>query len=385
MERPLTIAMLAHSTNPRGGVVHAMQLSEALQQLGHEVVLHAPDSSGKGFFRSPRCGSTAFPVAPAAPGMARMVEQRIADYVSYFEPSARRCFDLFHAHDGISGNALATLRQRGLISGFVRTVHHIDDFADSRLMELQSRSIRAADRCLAVSRTWQSRLATEWGITAELSGNGVDLDRFTPQQDGSEKTLRNKLGLGAGPIFLAVGGIEARKNTRRILDAFLQLHHLRPDAQLIIAGGASLLDHGAYQQEFAAQMAAAGHAAAAVHVIGPIADADMAPLYRLAHTLVFASVTEGFGLCVLEAMACGIPVVVSSVAPFTEYLSADDVLWCNPDRPASIANAMALSFNNHLRQRLITRGLGVASRHNWDRVAKAHLPVYANMLERADA
>jgi len=53
MSRPLRIAMLTHSTNPRGGVVHAMQLSEALTTLGHEVVLHAPDARGTGFSGKP--------------------------------------------------------------------------------------------------------------------------------------------------------------------------------------------------------------------------------------------------------------------------------------------------------------------------------------------
>ena len=65
MKRPLRIAMLAHSTNPRGGVVHAMQLSEALVGLGHEVVLYARDAKGKGFFRAPKCEALALPVGPA--------------------------------------------------------------------------------------------------------------------------------------------------------------------------------------------------------------------------------------------------------------------------------------------------------------------------------
>ena len=55
MSRPLRVAMLTHSTLPRGGVVHAMNLSEALEDLGVETVLHAPDSAGRGFFRKPRC------------------------------------------------------------------------------------------------------------------------------------------------------------------------------------------------------------------------------------------------------------------------------------------------------------------------------------------
>lgn len=385
MIRPLRIAMLAHSTNPRGGVVHAMQLSEALQDEGHEVVLHAPDVTGKGFFRDPLCRAEAFPVAQETGGMTALVEQRIADYVAYFEPPSTRNFDVFHAHDGISANALATLRQRGLIDGFVRTVHHIDDFADPRLMELQARSISSADHHFAVSKTWQTKLAQEWGIDAGVSGNGVDTARFTPEPDGREQDLAKRLGLTNEPVFLAIGGVEQRKNTLGILDAFLQARRLVTHAQLVIAGGASLLDHGEYQRMFAERLAQAGREGASVRVVGPIADNEMPALYRLADALVFPSLKEGFGLCVLEAMASGVPAIVSSIKPFTEYLADDDVLWCDPRHPSSIADAMILSANVTLRPRLIRRGHAVAARHDWNRVARAHLPAYARLMEKAIA
>ena len=64
MSRPLRVAMLTHSTLPRGGVVHAMNLSEALEDLGVETVLHAPDAAGRGFFRKPRCAASPFPSGP---------------------------------------------------------------------------------------------------------------------------------------------------------------------------------------------------------------------------------------------------------------------------------------------------------------------------------
>ena len=109
MSRPLRVAMLTHSTLPRGGVVDAMSLSEALEDLGIEIVLHAPDSAGRGFFRKPRCAAITFPVKPAPREAADMVEQRIDDYVRWFRRPENRGFDLYHAHDGIGANALATL------------------------------------------------------------------------------------------------------------------------------------------------------------------------------------------------------------------------------------------------------------------------------------
>ncbi|MFB2552458.1 MSMEG_0565 family glycosyltransferase [Ensifer soli] len=377
----MRIAMLAHSTHPRGGVVHAMSLAEALTALGHDVVLHAPDAAGTGFFRAPACRVAAFPVAPAEPGMTGMVEQRIADYVAYFEAAGTANVDLFHAHDGISANALATLKARGRIPGFVRTVHHIDSFSDPRLMDLQERSIVAADAHLAVSALWQGVLRETRGIATAIVGNGVDLCRFGGTSEAEARSLRRRLGLSPGPVFLSVGGIEARKNTIRILDAFRQVRAIRPDAQLVIAGGASLLDHRGYQGEFRAALGHLGTHQAAVHVLGAVADEDMPALYRLSDALVFASVKEGFGLVVLEAMASGLPVVLSSIAPFTEYAGPQDAVWCDPAQPASIAEAMAVALMPPVRKRLRPRGLALAARHGWARVAAAHLPVYRAMRD----
>lgn len=385
MSRPLRIAMLTHSTNPRGGVVHAMQLSEALTALGHEVVLHAPDAKGTGFFRKPACKTQCIPVQPAIADMTEMVEQRIHDYVAYFDMAGIAGFDLFHAHDGISGNALATLKQKALIPGFARTVHHIDQFADSRLMMLQDRSIDAAEVFFTVSQMWQKVLQDDRGRTAAVVGNGVDTKRFSPAWNGEQAALRDRLKLTNGPIFLSIGGIEARKNTLGILEAFRQMRAIRPDAQLVIAGGASLLDHHGYQQEFHAALSSLRSHAAAVHIIGTVADADMPNLYRLADALVFPSITEGYGLVVLEAMASGVPVVVSSIAPFTEYLDVDDAIWCDPRHPASIAEGMALSLIGPVRDRIIARGLDVAGRHAWPRTAAAHLASYQRLMEPTHA
>ena len=385
MSRSLRIAMLTHSTNPRGGVVHSMSLAEALTGLGHEVVLHAPDATGKGFFRTPSCEALCIPVEAALSDMTDMVEQRIADYVRHFESPATRSFDVYHAHDGISGNALATLKARGLIPRFARTVHHIDSFADPRLMALQDRSIDLADAHFSVSATWQKALRSDRSILATNVGNGVDAGRFT--QVSAERTdgLRRRLGLRDGPIFLSVGGVEARKNTIAILEAFRQVRVLHADAQLVIAGGASLLDHRGYHGRFQQALAAMGSEANFVHVVGTVADEDMPSLYRLASTLVFPSLKEGFGLVVLEAMASGVPVAVSSIAPFDEYLGEDDVVWCDPAKPASIADAMVVSLMPAVHTALGRRGYEVAARHSWSSVAAAHLPVYHGLLEHAHA
>lgn len=384
-QSPLRIALLCHSVNPRGGVVHALELASALRALGHEPVVHAPDPDARGFFRRSDFETVAIPAGPAPSGTLAMVEQRIGEYLGHFEQPKARRFDVFHAQDGISGNALATLQERRLIGGFARTVHHLDDFAEPGLDVLQSRAVSRASLLFVVSELWRSVLRGRFGADATLAPNGVDAERYRPEPDGREAQLRERLGLGEGPTILSVGGIEARKNARRILEAFRQLRALHDGAQLVIAGGASVLDHGAYRADFARELSESGLPTGAVVIPGPLADDDMPALYRLGDVLAFPSLREGFGLVVLEAMASGIPAVVSRIAPFTEYLADDEVAWCDPLSAGSIANALMAALSEPLRSRLARRGPTVAARRGWSACAEAHLAAYGMFREAAVA
>jgi glycosyltransferase-like protein len=368
-------------------VVHALELADALTRIGHDAAVHAPDPTGAGFFRRTRCRTVGVPASPVGSDVTEMVEIRAADYVRWFERPDHRQFDVFHAQDGISANALATLKQAGLVDRFARTVHHVDRFGDPRLQALQERAITTADRLFVVSRMWRDMLARTFGRAATIVGNGVDMTRFSPHAGPADAVLRERLGLGrgGGPMFLAIGGVEERKNTHRILEAFRHFHGARPHARLVIAGGSSLLDHGAYQARFAELLSASGLPADAVVRTGTVADPDMPALYRAADALVFPSLKEGFGLVVLEAMASGVPVVTSRIAPFTEYLGDDAVLWCDPSDVASIAAAMAQAVDPAQRSPRIERGFEVARRHDWITAAQAHLAVYAALMEPADA
>lgn len=377
----MRVAMLAHSVNPRGGVVHAMSLCEALGDLGVEATLHAPDATGRGFFRKARCRTVAFSVARPAESLRAMIVQRVDDYVRWFETDSHRDFDLYHAHDGISANALIELKRRGLIPGFVRTVHHIDEFDDGRIAFWQHRSIAEADALMVVSDVWRRRVEASFGRNATLGGNGVDLARFSPDPDGREDGLRARHQLGGGPLVLSLGGVEARKNTTATLAAFADLLTTHPDALLVIAGGATLLDHSAYQRQFARDLADLGPAAARVRLLGPVADEDMPALYRLADVYLSPSIKEGFGLCVIEALACERPVVVSQIEPFVSYLRAHEAHWCEPESPATVAAAIRAA----LRAEAGATGRQAAARFPWAAVAERHMPVYHRLCEPAHA
>ena len=142
--------------------MHALALGDALTALGHEVVVHAPDANQHGFFRATRCGTACVPATPVSRDVTEMVETRVTDYLRYFAQTGTDGFDVWHAQDGISANALATLKAQHRIGGFTRTVHHVDTFADPRLNTLQQRGINEADQLLVVSRVWQERLQAEY-------------------------------------------------------------------------------------------------------------------------------------------------------------------------------------------------------------------------------
>ncbi len=119
---------------------------------------------------------------------------------------------------------------------------------------------------------------------------------------------------------------------------------------------------------------------------GPLPQALMPALYRAATALVFPSTKEGFGLVVLEAMASGVPVVTSRIAPFTEYLGDEDVSWCDPFDMASIAAAIDAGARCFAPRRidparLVGRGAARLGR----RPRARHLAAYEALSEPQDA
>jgi glycosyltransferase-like protein len=238
-----------------------------------------------------------------------------------------------------------------------------------------------ADELFAVSDLWRKEMVSAFGRSSTVIGNGVDTTRFEAAPHAIDQEVSAKYGIKGSHVLFAVGGIEERKNRVRILEAFQQVLTFYRDAQLVIAGGASLLDHALYRKRFETLLAANGLLDRAVLCLGPVPEMEMPSLYRLADALIFPSVKEGFGLVVLEAMASGVPVVTSQIAPFTEYLHENDVVWCDPLNIASIANAIALVLTDPLHSRLAQRGVLVARQHDWSNTAKAHLPVYERLTE----
>jgi glycosyltransferase-like protein len=382
---PMRIALLTHSVNPRGGVVHTLELAHALSALGHDVTVFAPARNGETLFRMPACRVVYAQIVGSQAGTVALVDARIRALKRSLHAHGTAAFDVLHAEDSISGNALAELKAEGAIRGFLRTVHHLDHFDDPRLAAWQERAYRDADQVLCVSQTWTRELQRRYGIAAVTVLNGVDTLRFSPQASPLDAVLKQRLGLGGGPLILAVGGIEARKNTLALLDAFAMLRPVVPAAQLVIAGGASLLDHDAYTRRFVERAARHGLSIGpgeSVVITGPLEDAEIPALMRSAHLLAMVSVREGFGLVVLEALACGTPVVVSKIAPFTEYLDDATCNWATPTDPASIAAALLRVLRGDSTTDFAHAVPVLLARYSWAASAACHAEVYRAWLAR---
>jgi glycosyltransferase-like protein len=380
----LRIALLTHSVNPRGGVVHTLELATALTALGHDVTVFAPAVPGETLFRLPPCRVVYAPITLSQASTVAMVEARIHAFKQTLMEHDARSFDVLHAQDSISGNALAELRAQGLIRGFMRTVHHLDHFNDPRLAAWQRRAYEDAEQVLCVSDTWTREMRSAYGIAALTVPNGVDVARFTPDEDVRDSQLRQRMGIDCGPIVLSVGGIEARKNTLALLEAFASVRRALPGAQLVIAGGASLLDHDTYARGLLKRTAELGLSIGpheSVVVTGPLEDAAMPGLFRSADVLSMVSLREGFGLVVLEALASGTPVVASAIAPFTEYLDDTTCCWANPADVESIAAALLLVLTGSGCGIDFDRAVpALLARFSWAASARRHVDAYRQLL-----
>ncbi|MGB8698150.1 MAG: MSMEG_0565 family glycosyltransferase [Thermosynechococcaceae cyanobacterium] len=381
--RPHKIALLTYATKPRGSVIHTLELATALHHLGHTVCIYALDKDQQGFDRPVPCQVKLIPTQPAPPDTDALIQQRIQEFVNALqtEPLTDDCY---HAQDCISANALAILRQQHRIPHFIRTVHHIEDYTSPYLQHCQDRSIRDADLCLCVSQTWQTALQTQYQIQAPRVSNGVNGQRFSSISQEGDRLLQQRLNLNGSPRYLTIGGIEPRKNSIRLLQAFAEVLAHHPTAQLIIAGGATLFDYQTYRDTFFAQAAALNISIGTALILpGVIPDAELPALYRSVDAFVFPSVKEGWGLVILEAIASGLPVITANQPPFTEFLSPTQALLIDPASTTAIAQAMQDILHPDLAQSLVQQSQTILLEYTWEASAQRHIHHYQTLLAHA--
>jgi len=373
--------MVTYSTKPRGGVVHMLALAEALARRSFPVEIIALGEATAGFYRPVAVPCSFVPPPESAPEL----EARVFDAIDALEAGlmAREGSlpQVLHVQDCIAARAALRVRDAGAPVCVVRTVHHVDDFTTPALIECQRRSIVDPDCVLVVSPIWRRRLADEYGVEADVVTNGVDVDRFTADPPpGVITALRSRAGAADRFLVLTVGGIEPRKGTDHLFRALAHLRRRwdRPPV-LAIIGGHSFQDHTPYRDRVIASMADLDlQFGRDVALLGTVPDDEMAAWYRAADAFAFPSVNEGFGLAVLEAMAAGLPVVVTRLPVFAEYLRFGvDALAVAPGDDEGLADALdTVAHDDGVREKLRQSGPEVAARFSWDTTALQHIAIY---------
>ena len=378
------IALVTYSTRPRGGPVHTVELAEALHALGCPVHVFAIGDPGAGFFRPLGAPHTVFP-GPEPGGTLEERVFRSADALAAgLAAAVPGRFDVVHVQDCIASTAAAAFRMEHPELPLVRTVHHLDDFTTSALVNCQHRSVLEPDHLLVVSEYWRRSLWEGYGIEATVVTNGVDAGRFSAGDaaPAQRAALRDRAGADGRFLFLTVGGIEPRKGSLHLMEAMAALKDdLDPPPLLAVVGGHSFQDHAAYREAALARASDLGLSQEDVVILGTVPDAEMPGWYQAADTFVFPSVKEGFGLVVLEAMAAGLPVVVSDIPVFREFLGRGEALLSRAGDSASLARAMRRAVTDRaVRARLAAGGPAVAAAFSWERTARQHLGFYERVL-----
>ncbi len=234
---------------------------------------------------------------------------------------------------------------------------------------------RRAGHIIAVSEQTKRDIMAAYHVPAQkisVIHEAAD-PRFRPQPPETVAEARARYGLPAR-YLLFVGTIEPRKNLGRVLAAFERLHRERLTDALVIVGR-----RGWLYDAFFAQLEASP-ARQAVLFPGFVPDADLPAVYAGSQAVAFPSEFEGFGLPVLEGMACGAPVVCSNTSSLPE-VAGDAALLVDPLDTDALTDALRrVLADPGLAAELRQRGYAQAARFSWSRAAQETAAVYERLL-----
>jgi glycosyltransferase involved in cell wall biosynthesis len=233
------------------------------------------------------------------------------------------------------------------------------------------RALAGAARIIAVSESTRRDLLELYEVRPErvvVIPHGVDREVFRPPSAQELEAVRRRFGID-GPYLLSLGGIEPRKNLPGLVRAFAALPPgVRPTLVIAGAGVAWNPEGGRALDEALGEVP--GEARRRITMVGYVAGADKAALIGGAEALVYPSWYEGFGLPVLEAMACGTPVLTSNVSALPEVAGGAAVL-VDPRDLDSIRDGMErLLADDRLRSQLAEAGMARAAAFSWTETAR---------------
>jgi glycosyltransferase involved in cell wall biosynthesis len=241
------------------------------------------------------------------------------------------------------------------------------------------RSIRRADHLLADSYHTAHDLQEQWQIPAAqitVVHGAVDHDRFRPIADSAaQSAVRQRYKLGDRPFILGLSTLQPRKNFGRLIEAFAQARQAgRLPHRLVIGGGKGWL----YEEIFARvqQLGLTDD----VIFPGYVADADLPALYSAASFFAYPSLYEGFGLPVLEALACGTPVLAGDNSSIPEAGGPGALYVCATEIDAIADGILRLATDTTLHQQLRQAGLRHVQNFTWQQSAQQLRTAYEKVL-----
>ena len=245
-----------------------------------------------------------------------------------------------------------------------------------RLWELDklSQAVDRAEGLITVSHFTQSELHQYFDVPEEaisVVSPAVE-SRFSVQHQEVCNRLIERYGL-PNKFVLFVGTIEPRKNLERLVEAYSSLPlDMQKEYPLVIAGSS-----GWHVEEF--EKTLGDLANSNIRRLGYVDSVDLPALYSAATVFVYPSLYEGFGMPVLEAMACGTAVITSNVASMPE-VAAGAAELVDPEKSSAIAEAMAMLITkSELRENMVARGLEVSKKHSWQNSADNLLAALARV------
>ncbi len=246
------------------------------------------------------------------------------------------------------------------------------------LFEITTRlALRSAHLILTLSHDAAKALHHHYNVPPDkiVVTPGAADARFSPASAEAIAAVRARYDLP--PAYVLYLGInKPHKNLVRLVEAWSKVsHEERGGVTLVLAGreDARYSDH----RRRAAELGLGNR----VRFLGDVAEADLPALYSGALAFVFPSLAEGFGLPVLEAMACGTPVVCSNLSSLPEVVG-DAALLVNPYDVVALAAAICrLLADESLRQEMRAKGLAQAAKFSWERTARETLAAYRRLAD----
>ena len=287
--------------------------------------------------------------------------------------------DLFHATDFVLPPTLPSTRTLLTVHdlSFVRVPPAASPPLRAYLNRVVPRSVKMADHILADSQATKDDLQELYDTAADkitVLYSGVS-SRFQPVADEARlDQVKTKYGLTGLDYLLSVGTVQPRKNYSRVIRALASLRQQGCDLRYVIAGGKGWLE------DEMRQTIAETKLGDAVHLLGFVDDDDLPALYSAARMLVMPSLYEGFGLPILEAMACGIPVIASNLSSLPEVVGEAGILVDPLDIDAIRDAILRIESDSRRRAFLIDAGRRQAKQFTWEKSARRLKSIYEGLL-----